>query len=160
MDIFGTLSSNGIEYTLVEHPPVMNCEEARALVPELGGIACKNLFLRDKKGKRHVLVVLPEQKSADLNALGKMLGYDRLSFGSPDRLLTHLGITPGAVSLLALINDSSCSVELIIDEDIWAADAVDCHPLVNTATICLSHEGLEKFLGITGHKPVVVAVPS
>lgn len=159
MQILDFLSQNGISFTMVEHPPVMNCEEARQMVPHLDGLATKNLFLRDKKGVRHILVVVDEAKNVDLAAAGKLLDADRLSFGSPERLEKHLGIKPGAVSLLALINDTAHSVELVVDKDVWEADAVDCHPLVNTATLCIPHEGVEKFFNLTGHKPKVIELP-
>ena len=159
MQILDFLSQNGIEYKMAEHPAVMNCEEARRLVPKLGGHQTKNLFLRDKKGVRHVLVVVDEAKNVDLAALGKLLSVDRFSFGSPERLEKHLGIKPGSVSLLALINDTSHSVELVVDKDVWEASAVDCHPLVNTATLSIPHEGVDKFFHLTGHEPKVIELP-
>ncbi len=157
--ILDFLSRNGISFTMVEHPPVMNCGEARQMVPHFDGMAAKNLFLRDKKGVRHILIVVDEAKDVDLTATGKLLDAGRLSFGSPERLEKHLGIKPGAVSLLALMNDTARSVELVVDKDVWEADAVGCHPLVNTATLCISHEGIEKFFDLTGHKPKILDIP-
>jgi Ala-tRNA(Pro) deacylase len=95
----------------------------------------------------------------DLKALGPVIGADHLSLGSPDRLMRCLGVTPGAVTVLALINDPDHQVELAIDEDVWQTDAWRCHPLVNTATLVLRRLGIDRFLAATGHPPRLVRVP-
>lgn len=137
----------------------MTVAESERLVPRLPGAKTKNLFLRDKKGLRHFLVTVPHDLSADLNALGEVLGAGRLGFASPDRLLKHLGITPGSVSLLALMNDTAGAVEFVIDRRLWEAYAVHAHPLVNTATMVILHAELERFLAATKHSPRVVDIP-
>ena len=132
---------------------------ADRLVPKLPGAKTKNLFLRDKKGARHFLVTVRHDLAVDLNVLGTALNAGRLGFASPERLQKHLGITPGSVSLLALINDQSGAVEFIIDRALWEADAVQAHPLVNTATMVLVHGDLERFVAATGHTPRVIDIP-
>ena len=107
MDIEAFLREHGIDAARHEHPPVMTVEESDRLVPRLPGAKTKNLFLRDKKGARHFLVTVPHDLAVDLNALGSALGAGRLGFASPERLAKHLGITPGSVSLLALVNDAA-----------------------------------------------------
>ena len=104
-------------------------------------------------------MTVPHDRAVDLNALGAALGAGRLGFASPERLLKHLGITPGSVSLLALVNDRAGAVEFVIDRALWDADAVQAHPLVNTATMVLAHADLERFLAATGHAPRVIDVP-
>jgi Ala-tRNA(Pro) deacylase len=143
-----------------EHPAVMTVEESERLVPQLPGAKTKNLFLRDKKGQRHFLVTAPHDKAVRLDALGELLGAGRLSFASPERLQKHLGLLPGAVSLLGLVNDPSGSVEFVIDRSLWEADAVHAHPLVNTATMIVPHADLERFLAATGHPPRVIELPA
>jgi Ala-tRNA(Pro) deacylase len=151
--------THGIHAPRHEHAAVMTCEEADRLVPRLPGAKSKNLFLRDKKGLRHLLVTVPPSRAVDLNALGVALGTGRLGFGSAQRLQKHLAIPPGAVSLLALINDGAGAVEFIIDRALWNADAIQAHPLVNTATMVLAHADLERFLAATGHTPRILDVP-
>jgi Ala-tRNA(Pro) deacylase len=153
------LRGHAIEAPRHEHAAVMTCEEAERLVPRLPGTRTKNLFLRDKKGLRHLLVSVPPDLAVDLNALGAALGAGRLGFASAERLARHLGIAPGAVSLLALANDHAHAVEFVIDRALWDADAVQAHPLVNTATVILTHANLEHFLAATGHVPRVIEVP-
>jgi Ala-tRNA(Pro) deacylase len=160
MDLDDFLCRHGVAATRHEHPAVMTVEESARLVPKLPGARTKNLFLRDRKGKRHFLVTAPHDKTVRLDALGELLGAGRLSFASPERLQRHLGLLPGAVSLLGLVNDPSGAVEFIIDRSLWDADAVHAHPLVNTATMVIPHAGLERFLSATGHAPRVVELPA
>ena len=154
------LASSAGDYTLVEHPAVHTINEALMHVPPMPGLMVKNLFVRDDKGRRHLLVIVPFDKRIDLAALGRLLPATKLSMASPERLLQHLGITPGAVSLFALLHDSANAVELVLDQAVWDADAVQAHPLRNTATVALSHAGMHRFLAHTGHVPRIVTVPS
>jgi len=160
MDLEAFLRENRITAARHAHPPVMTVEESERLVPKLPGAKTKNLFLRDKKGARHFLVTVPHDRAVDLNALGSALVAGRLGFASPERLAKHLGIAPGSVSLLALVNDAAAAVEFVIDRALWMAPAVQAHPLVNDATMVLAHADLERFLAATGHTPRIIDVPA
>ena len=157
--LFELLESNNILYQRVDHRPVYTCEEARQFVPPIEGAETKNLFLRDEKGRRHFLVSIPAEKSVDLKPLGLVLGVKGLSFASAERLKKCLGIEPGSVTLLAVVNDAESSVEVVVDADLWREERILCHPLVNTSTMSLRREDLERFLGIVNHPPRVVSVP-
>jgi Ala-tRNA(Pro) deacylase len=132
VDLDAFLARHGIAAPRFAHPAVMTVEESDRLVPKLPGAKTKNLFLRDKKGTRHLLCTIAADRPVDLNGLGEALVGGRVGFASPARLLRHLGITPGSVSLLAL---------------------------VNTATLCIAHADLVKFLAATGHAPRVIDIP-
>jgi len=159
MDLDAFLRQHGINAPRYEHPAVMTVEESNRLVPKLPGAKTKNLFLRDKKGTRHLLCTIASERAVDLKRLGEALGTGSLGFASPERLAKHLGITPGSVSCLALVNDTAHAVEFVIDRALWEADAVQAHPLVNTATMCIAHADLERFLAATGHEARVVDIP-
>ena len=123
------------------------------------GTDTKNLFLRDKKGKRHMIVSVGHDKQVDLKALGKQLDISQsISFASPERLLKHLGVTPGSVTLLGVANDPEHLVEVYIDKDLWEADALRVHPLVNTASLIIAHDDLVRFFDATGHEAQVIDV--
>ncbi len=155
------LDQTGIGYRRYDHPAVFTCEEAARLVPaEANGVHTKNLFLRDRKGKRHWLLVTDCAKPVDLKAIGPSIGADGLSLGSPERLARHLGVTPGAVTLLALVNDPDRTVELLIDREVWGGQALRAHPLVNTATLVIARDEVARFLERTGHQPRVITVPA
>ena len=143
---FNFLEANQIAYSRHDHPAVYTVEEADRLVPELAAAKTKNLFLRDDKGRRHFLVVLPGHKQVDLKTLKDRMGIKRISFGSPQRLQKHLGIEPGAVSVLALYNDKALAVELFVDQELWTSESFQCHPLVNTATLEITRENLIRLL--------------
>ena len=160
MDLLEFLHAHGIAAARHSHPPVMTVEESLRLVPKLPGLKTKNLFLRDKKGRRHLLVTVPHDLPVDLEALGAALDVHKLGFASPERLLQYLGIRPGSVSLLALFNDHAHAVEFVIDRRLWASDAVQAHPLINSQTVVLLHADLERFLAATGHKPRIIDVPA
>jgi len=158
-DFYQFLAENQIAYQRYDHPAVYTVAEAQRLVPPLPAAKTKNLFLRDKKGQRHFLVIVPAAKRVDIKALPGVLGSDRLSFGSADRLKKFLGVDPGAVTLFAIFNDPSGKVELIIDETLWEASAFQFHPLVNTSTLVISRENLQRFIQRTGHEVRTLNVP-
>jgi Ala-tRNA(Pro) deacylase len=159
-DFYQFLEKNRIGYERHDHPPVYTVEEAGRLVPPLPGAKTKNLFLRDKKGKQHFLVVVPAAKRVDIKALPQAIGSGRLSFGSADRLQKYLGVEPGSVTLFAVFNDPRQAVELIVDANLWEAEAFQFHPLVNTSTLVISRENLRRFIAKTGHEVRVLKVPS
>lgn len=144
--VYDELARLGIAYSAQEHPPVFTAEEAAVHWAGLDGAPVKNLFLRNKKGNRHYLVIVGIDKQADLRRLAKAIGDDRLSFASPERLARHLGLAPGSVSPFGLINDADRAVTVIIDADLRRADRVIFHPNVNTASVTLSFADFERFL--------------
>ena len=97
---------------------------------------------------------------ANHQALQKLLGAGRLRFGSQEQLKSHLGVDPGSVSLLAVFNDTGGAVTLIVDNALWAAEAFQFHPLVNTSTLLISNDNLKRFLALTGHDVKILTVPS
>ena len=158
-DIYAFLAENEIGYERVDHPPVFTCEQAERLVPPLPGAETKNLLVRDKHGRRHFLVVVGYDKTVDLKALGDALGVSKLGMASAERLQRVLGIEPGSVSLLAIVNDVEGLVEVVLDEAVWEAEALKCHPLVNTSTLSIRREDIERILQLTGHRSRVLDVP-
>ncbi|MES2259450.1 MAG: prolyl-tRNA synthetase associated domain-containing protein [Pseudomonadota bacterium] len=153
------LERAGWDGDMVEHVAVYTIDEALAAVPHLDGIKTKNVFIRDAKGTRHLLLIVPHDKRIDLPELARHLPSSKLSMGSAQRLELHLGVTPGAVSVFAVANDRAGAVELIIDEAIWQAEKVQAHPLRNTATVAIAHAALEAFLENVGHVPRIMVVP-
>lgn len=153
------LETHQIEFQRCEHPAVYTCEEADQLVPELPGARTKNLFLRDRRGKRHFLLIVRPEQTIDLRALSKQIESTPLSMASPERLKKHLGVEPGSVSFLSLIHEKSQAVEVIIDQAVWNASHITSHPMVNTATIVLSHRAVEQILQLTGHRYRVLSPP-
>ena len=156
--VYAALDALGIRYERYEHQAVFTAEEAAVHWAPLAATKCKNLFLRNKKGNRHYLVILEISKAADLKQIVKFVGDDRLSFGSPERLMNELGLTPGSVSPFGLINDHDGSVRVLIDADLRGADRLIFHPNINTASVVVSWKDLEKFLASRKNPVNLVAI--
>jgi Ala-tRNA(Pro) deacylase len=148
----------GIAYEPHDHPAVATAEAAKAHWTGIDAMHCKNLFLRNQKGTRHYLVVLEYSKRADLRAVADQIGDGKLSFASPERLMAHLGLTPGSVSPFGLINDATHSVRVALDQDLKSAQRVSFHPNINTATLVVGRADFLRFLEACGNPVQFVAV--
>jgi Ala-tRNA(Pro) deacylase len=158
LPLFEFLAKHAIEYVRHDHAPVFTCDEELLHVPESGAVRTKNLFLRDRRGRRHLLLVTTCAKNVSIATFAELADADRLSFASAERLKQHLGVEPGAVTVLGLANDAGHAVELYIDSEVWSAPSIHAHPLRNDATLVLTHEALARFLEATGHRPRVVSL--
>lgn len=154
-EILARLAAMGIEAETTHHPPVYTVEEAQAHTRHLPGGHCKNLFLKDKKDRLWLVTCLDEQR-VDLNRLSKLLGAARFSFGKAELLREVLGVTPGSVTPLAIVNDKDNRVTHVLDAKLVAHELVNCHPLENDATTTLRSQDLLRFIRSTGHEPVII----
>lgn len=152
------LASLGIGWSILEHEAVYTVEESLAIHDALPGAHTKNLFLKDSGGQ-FWLVTVEHAKRVDLKALAGAIGAKKLSFGKAEDMERLLGVTPGSVTPLAALNDAGGAVNVVIDPELAAADAVHVHPLRNTATIGLSGADLIRALTAWGHEPLIAAIP-
>jgi Ala-tRNA(Pro) deacylase len=152
--LFSRLAELGIPTATVEHDPVFTVEQSVALRLSLPGAHTKNLFLTDKDG-RMVLVVAKDDTKVDLKALANRLGAGRFSFGKAELLEAVLGVSPGSVTPLALIDPSAAEVAVVIDRALMDFAEVNCHPLENTATMRLATNDLIRFIEACGHQPLI-----
>jgi Ala-tRNA(Pro) deacylase len=152
------LTALGIPVETYQHPPVATVEDGEVHWAGIDATHCKNLFLRNQKGTRHYLVILMHNKRADLRAIADQIGDGKLSFASPERLMTYLGVTPGSVSPFGLINDAEHQVRVFLDRDLRSAARVSFHPNINTATWVLTFGDFERFLSTTGNSVRYVTV--
>ena len=152
------LAALTISFERYEHPPVATALEADEHWSGIDAAHCKNLFLRNQKGNRHYLVIVKHPKRADLRGVADQIGDGKLSFASPERLLTHLGVMPGSVSPFGLINDASHDVRVFLDADLKAAERISFHPNINTVTVVLAFADFERFLAARGNPVRYVTV--
>jgi Ala-tRNA(Pro) deacylase len=157
-DVEARLRELGIAFERHGHPPVATVEEAALYWDGIDAAHCKNLFLRNQKGNRHYLVILRASKKADLKSVADQIGDGKLSFGSPERLMAHLGLTPGSVSPFGLINNKDHAVRVVLDQDLKSAERLSFHPNINTATLVLSRADFERFLAACGNPVQFVSV--
>lgn len=156
--LYADLQALGIAWTALEHEPVFTLEESEAIHAALPGAHTKNLFLKDAGGT-FVLATVDHARRVDLKALAPVIGAKKLSFGKADDMVALLGVTPGAVTPLAAINDTDGKVRVVLDATLADADAVHVHPLRNTATIGLGGAQLVTALMHWGHPPLIVTIP-
>ncbi len=154
-NVLARLEELDIKYGLHEHDPVFTVAESNFLTERIPGLHCRNLFLRDKK-KKNYLVVAANETKIDIKKLQKLIGSDRLSFGSAQRLWQYLGVRPGSVCPFAVINDTANEVEIILDKNMMAASLVNYHPMENHLTAGIAPDGLIKFIESCNHTPRII----
>ena len=143
------LDNWSIRYKYFEHVPLRTVNESKSvqdmfLNAKQGGGHIKNLFLRDHK-KNNILIVAHQDALIDLKKLQFKIDTGRLSFGSSDRLMEHLGVFPGAVTPFSMINGLHKNVVLFIDLSLKNFKKIYLHPLVNDRTLEITNENLEMF---------------
>lgn len=154
-DVEKLLDQLGVSYETVGHPPMFTVADSRKYREGVPGGYSKNLFLRNKKG-RMWLVTLLEHREVDLRKLGEAIGAGRVSFASTERLMQYLGVIPGSVTPLAVLNDKQNLVTAVIDQELLDLSPVHFHPCTNTMTTSLLPEGLLAFMRYCNHDPVMI----
>ncbi len=152
------LDELGISYEIYEHPPAPTIEIAQKHWKFIDATHCKNIFFRNHKGNKHYLVILESTKNLNIRQLELKLQQGKLSFASEKRLKKYLGVEPGAVTPLGLINDITHHCKLFIDEDLQKAEKLSFHPLENTASLIISFSDLIKFINFTANNFELIAI--
>jgi Ala-tRNA(Pro) deacylase len=143
--LFDHFDALGLSHKTLEHRAVFTVEEGADIKATMPGGHTKNLFLKDKDGALFLVCALGTTPIR-LNQLHKTLDCARLSFGSEALMGEVLGVTPGSVTLFALINDPAARVTLVLDSQLLAQDLVNFHPLRNTATTAMPTQDVLKFV--------------
>jgi Ala-tRNA(Pro) deacylase len=154
-DVFAKLDSLGIEHRTVSHRPLRTVEDSKGVREGVPGGYSKNLFLRNKKG-RMILVTLHEDRVVNLKALGELLEMGKPSFASPQRLMHYLGVIPGAVTPLAVINDTGHQVTAILDKMLLDLHPLHFHPGDNSMTTTLAATDLLQYMRSCHSEPVII----
>ena len=149
------MAEHDIAQTTHDHPAVFRVEEGLELKATLPGAHTKNLFLKDKKA-RLWLISARQDTVIDLKRAPSLIGSDRLSFGNETLMWETLGVRPGSVTALGLINDTERRVTFVLDQALWEADIVNFHPLTNTATTAMDQAAFRMALSMMGREPMVV----
>lgn len=145
------LKSLGIPFERFEHEAAFTMQDCEIYDEARSAMHCKNLFLTNRQGTVFYLLLMPGDKEFRTKSLSKELGISRLSFGSPEQLMARLGLLPGAVSPMGLINDSEACVNVLIDKALLEWDNIIVHPNINTSSITLNKTDLLKFLRERGN---------
>jgi Ala-tRNA(Pro) deacylase len=157
-ELFAFLAELGINVSTMRHPPLFTVADSQALRGEIAGGHTKNLFLKDKKDN-FFLVTVGEEAVVDLKQIHHLIGASgKVSFGKPEMLMELLGVTPGAVTVFGVINDTAQRVKLILDEELMTHSLINAHPLTNEATTSIGAHDLLKFVKATGHDAAILKV--
>lgn len=154
-ELFAFLDAHGVDHVTTEHRPVFTVAESEDVKAAIPGAHTKNLFLKDAKDQLW-LISAEGHAPIDLKRLHPVIGSARLSFGKPELLDEALGVAPGSVTALALVNDTARRVRFVLDRTLAEAERVNFHPLSNDATTTISRQGFFRFLAALGIEPLIV----
>lgn len=159
LDTYDLLDRLGIMYQRTDHEPATTMAVCNVIDAALDVLICKNLFLCNRQQTVFYLLLMPGDKPFKTKDLSAQLGVARLSFANEDFMEQYLGVAPGSVSLMGLMNDTENHVQLLIDKDVLDGEFIGCHPCQNTSSIKLkTTDVLEKFLPAVLHKPIIVSL--
>lgn len=155
--VYDFLDALGVEYDRVDHEAAMTMDACGGIDKVLGTIICKNLLLCNRKETDFYLLLMPGEKSFKTKFLSAQIGSARLSFAKAEYMEEFLDITPGSLSVMGLMNDKDKRVKLLIDEDVLKEEYFGCHPCINTSSLKLRTEDMEKVvIPAMGHEPMLV----
>ena len=158
--VYDLLDSLGVRYQRIDHEPAMTMEACAEIDRVLDATICKNLLLCNRQCTNFYLLMLPGEKSFKTSVFSKQIGSSRLSFADPKYMEEYLDITPGAVSVMGLMNDSENHVQLLIDKPVLESEYLGCHPCVNTSSLKIkTADVFEKFLPAVHHEAIIVDMP-
>ena len=156
---YDLLDQVGVEYWRIDHEAAYTMEACEEIDKVLGTMMCKNLFLCNRQKTDFYLLLISDSKVFKTKELSHQLGCSRLSFASAENMEKYLDITPGAVSIMGLMNDKENAVRLLVDEDVLADEYLGCHPCVNTTSLRIAVSDLINiFLPHVGHAPIFVTL--
>ena len=154
---YDVLEALEIPFESVDHEAAMTMEDCQCVEEALGIAACKNLFLRNSQKTNFYLLLMPGDKKFKTKELSHQLGIARLSFAEEEYMTKYLGVRPGSVTVMGLINDQDHAVTLLVDREVYEQPYMGCHPCANTSSIKIkTADVFEKLLPFTGHEAVVV----
>ena len=157
--VYDLLDQLNIDYQRIDHEEANTMEICLEIEKTLKSTICKNLFLVNSNKSQYYLLMLKENKKFKTKMISKQINSSRLSFGSDEKMLEYLDITPGSVSLLGLMNDHDFKVQLLMDKDLLQDEYFGCHPCINTSSLRIKMKDVfEKIIPSLHHEPIFVEV--
>ena len=151
-EVYEFLQAQGVTYEVTEHKAVYNMDELAEVELPYPEADAKNLFVRDDKKSSYYLITVRGSKRVDLQEFRKVYGTRRLSFASAEDLERLLGLFPGSVTPLGLLNNTEKNVKLFLDSDFTDDDLIGVHPNENTATVWLKAGDLVRLIREHGNE--------
>ena len=155
--VYDLLDSLGIPYERIDHDPADNMIICDAIAQSLGCLICKNLLLCNRQHTNFYLLMIPSNKVLHTKQLSPQLHTSRLSFAEGEYMIQYLNTHPGSLSIMSLLYDPGCKVQLVVDQDILQEEYLGCHPCVNTSSLKLKTQDVfTKYLPAVHHDMVIV----
>ena len=155
-DLFARLDALGVSHKTYDHEPIFTVEQGAHLKAQWPGGHSKNLFLKDKKGQMVLISALGETE-IPLKGLHRHLDCGRLSFGKPELMEEVLGVTPGSVTIFALLHEGAKALsQVILDKALMDHNPVHFLPLEHNATTAISPDDLLVFVRDCGFEPRIM----
>ena len=157
--VYDLLDQLNIDYQRIDHEEANTMKVCLEIEKTLKSTICKNLFLVNSNKSQYYLLMLKENKKFKTKVISKQINSSRLSFGSDEKMLEYLDITPGSVSDLGLMNDHEHHVQLLMDKDLLQDEYLGCHPCINTSSLRIKMKDVfEKIIPSLHHEPIFVEV--
>lgn len=147
-----------ISYKYISHPEMKTVADHASFASEFPAQLLKNLLLKNSSGKYFYLYILDGNKKADLRELALQLNESRLSFAKPDELIEILGVEPGGVTPFAIAHNKASDIQIVIDHSVSASQSLGFHPLINTASVCISKKDLLRLLTFFGYSAADIQI--
>ena len=158
-DIYNYLKENNIWHEITEHKAVYNMAELAEVDTPYPEADAKNLFVRDDKKKNFYLITVRGDKRVNLKEFRKANGTRPLSFASGENLMDIMGLIPGAVTPLGILNDTEKKIHFYLDKHFLEEPGlVGVHPNDNTATVWLKTEDLIRIIEEHEHDVTLVSL--
>lgn len=160
MRVYDLLDSLGIFYERTDHIAAKTMQDCQEIDRILDVVICKNLFLCNRQKTKFYLLMMPGDKVFKTKDLSGAIGSSRLSFADPADMEKYLNITPGAVSVMGLMNDTENHVQLLVDKPVAGSTLFGCHPCVNTSSLRMkTSDVMGIFLPAVRHEAIIVDLP-
>lgn len=157
--VYDFLNRRGVWFEITEHPAVYNMAELAQISIPYPKADAKNLFVRDDKKRSYYLITVRGDKRVDLKAFRAAQQTRPLSFASADDLKALLGLIPGAVTPLGILNDTAARVKVFIDQDLLQAPGlIGVHPNENTATVWMKTVDLVEIIREHGNALEIISL--
>lgn len=157
--VYDLLEQLHIDYQRVDHEKADTMEVCLKIEKALKSTICKNLFLVNSNKSQYYLLMLKGHKKFKTKEISKQINSSRLSFGSDEKMLEYLDITPGSISILGLMNDVKNNVQLLMDQDLLEDEYLGCHPCINTSSLKIKMQDVfDKILPAINHQAIFVEV--
>ena len=153
------LDELGINFDVVEHPPVLTTEQADSYIEGLKGVRTKTMFLTNKKKTQYYLLIMDDQKLLDMDDFKEQVGANRIRMASLDSLAEKMNLPAGTVSTFGLLNNEEKDILVYFDKDIISEDAMTFHPNTNEKTIFIKTQDLFRFLESIDFNYEILSLP-